>query len=94
MIEHRDLVAQNVRIGRVERNPLHDDRLIVTVEGDAARFEQPRTFQPAGFHFKNVVASVGVLADPAADGVARKTGHDLAGPAAAIGMDLPEVAVE
>src|SRR6267154_5045272 len=39
VVESRELVTQDVRIGLVKKHPLLDHRLIVLVQGNAARIE-------------------------------------------------------
>ena len=64
MVDHGDLVIEDVGIGLVEIDPLLDDGLIIGVERNAVRAENAGAFETTGLDFEHVVAAIAVLIDP------------------------------
>src|SRR5262249_21281750 len=60
MIDGRDLVMQEARIGPVQKDALLDDGLVVLVQRQAAIVERARFLEAARLDDKRVVASVAV----------------------------------
>src|SRR6266700_2489292 len=87
VVESRELVTQDVRIGLVKKYPLLHHRLIVLMQGNAARVENAGTLQAAGLDFEHVVAAISVLIDPMADRITGECWCDRFRPGAAIGVD-------
>src|SRR5262249_59361082 len=87
MVDHRDLVMQNIRIVLVEMDSLLEDRLIVGMHRQAAGVEDARTFEVARLDLEHVVAAVAVLVDPLPDRVTLIRRLDLLGPVAPVRED-------
>src|SRR5712671_2427019 len=69
VVEDRNVVIDDVRVGRIEIEALLDDGFTVAVERNAARVVGARAFQEPRLDFQDVVFAVAVLVDPFADRV-------------------------
>src|SRR6266478_5201850 len=90
MVEGGDLIAQHVRIGLVEINPLLDERLVVAVQRNAGRIERARPPHIAGLDFERVVGAVAIGVEPLADGIAGELRVEFLGPVASVSIDAPD----
>src|ERR1700722_15208774 len=86
MVNDGDFVVKEIRVRRIGMDPLLDDCLVVEGKRQAGGIVDARTSEGApGLHFQQVVDPGPGFVDPAADGVARIAGLDLAAPFASIG---------
>src|SRR5215472_13460746 len=67
MVDHRDLVAQNVAVGAVEIEELLDDALVVGMQRNAARVVDARALEAAGLDLERVVMPAAGAVEPTAD---------------------------
>src|SRR6516225_9401648 len=67
MVDHRDLVMEQVGIGLVEIDALLDDGLTVAVERHPRNIIAARQFEEARLYLEHVILAVAVLVDPLAD---------------------------
>src|SRR5579883_1621928 len=72
MIDDRDLVVHDFRIGFIEADSLSHNRLVVLVERDAGELHRARAFEVAGFHLERVETAVPVGVQPFADRIAHE----------------------
>src|SRR5262245_32061427 len=72
IVDHGDLVPEDVLVGLVEIDPLLDHRLAVAVERDAGRIVTARVLEETCLDFEYVVLAVAILIDPLADRIARE----------------------
>src|SRR6266446_7016718 len=81
VVDRRDFVVQNVRIGFIEVNSLFDDSLIILVKRETAALVGAGAFQVAGLDLEHVVAAICVRIDPFADRIAGEGRLGMVGPA-------------
>ena len=92
VVEHGDLVVQQVRIVLVEMEPLLEGRLIVEVQRQPGRVVGARPLERAArLDFEHVVDAVAVLVDPVADRIALIGRLELGRPGASVGEDAAQV---
>src|SRR5258708_13237665 len=89
MIDRRDVVMEQIRVGLVEVDPLLEDRLVVPVQRQAAGVVGTRTLEAAGLDLEQVVVAVPFGVDPLADGIAVEARLERRRPIAAAGVDSP-----
>src|SRR5262249_9448302 len=93
MVDGGDLDAQEVLVGRIEREALLDDALPVLVQRDAAAFEGARPLEAARLDLEHAEAAVRALLEPLADRIAQEARLDLGGPGASIRKDAARLVV-
>src|SRR5437660_1012560 len=72
VVNQRDLVVQERRIGLVEEDALSDDRLVVGMGRQAGRVQGTGPFEVAGLDVEHVEAAVAVLIKPLANRITLK----------------------
>src|SRR5258705_11721576 len=73
IVDHGDLVMQDIRIGLVEIDALLEDRLVVEVQRQAGRVVGAASLERAArLSFEHVEAAVTIEVDPLADRITRK----------------------
>src|ERR1700730_18301605 len=73
VVDHRDVVMEDVGVGLVEVHSLLDDGLIVLVQGDTAAVESARTLEgAASLGLEQVVAANPLRINPFADGITQE----------------------
>src|SRR3984957_16245593 len=77
MIDGGDLVVEDVRIGLVLIDAFLDDGLIVLVQRQAGRIEDPRPLEAARLDLEHVVAAAATFLAPLADGIGRERRPDV-----------------
>src|SRR5258708_6464 len=77
----------------VDRDVLLDNRLVVVMKRDAARFVDAWAFEVPGLDFERIEAAVVVGVEPFADRIAGPGGFLVIGEAAAIGVDATRLIV-
>src|SRR5215471_18797400 len=87
VVDGRDFVVQNVRIGFIEVNSLFDDALIILVKRETAALVGAGAFHVAGLDLEYVVAAICVRIDPFANRIAHEGRIGMVGPTAPVGMD-------
>src|SRR5215813_11993857 len=85
VVDRRDLVVQDVRVGLVRIEALPDDRLAILVERDSAAVIAVRYLDRARFDGERIVAAVAVGIFPFADRIARVGRLQFLRPFAAVG---------
>src|SRR6516165_8825519 len=80
VVDGRDFVVQNVRIGFIEVNSLFDDSLIILVKRETAALIGAGAFHVAGLDLEHVVAAIRVPIDPFSDRIAREGRLGMVGP--------------
>jgi len=61
VIDHREIVMQDIGISLVEINPLLEDGLIVPVQRQSAGVVGARALEAAGLDLEQVVAAIALL---------------------------------
>src|SRR5262245_56171171 len=93
MIDRRDIVAKETRVGLVEVNPLMNDGLVIRVQRVAIAVERARALEIAGLDLERVEAAIIVGIEPFADRVAVEGWLFILRPGTSVGVDAPSPAV-
>ena len=88
MVDYRDIVMEDIRIGFVQVNSLLDDGLIVLVQQGTAAVKSARPPERAvGLGFEQIIAADPLGIDPFADGITKEGRLQIRGPIAPVGID-------
>ena len=92
VIDHGDLVVQDLGIAPREADAFLDDGPVVGVERSAIGVVDVRAVDAARLGFERVVAAIAVRVDPPADRITERCAGKLARPGAAVGEDAAHLA--